>query len=77
MEATQSDHQISLMRKDLAHEIIHRKTITLQLNRILLERAEKALQTADEFVGHVHMTIRQSSQLAALEYAMHETWPKC
>ena len=53
LEAAQSDHQISLMRKDLAYEIVHRNTIALQLNHIILERAETDLHAADEFVGHV------------------------
>ena len=73
LEAAQSDHQICLMCKDLACEVIHCNTIALQLNHIPLERSEKALQVADEFIGHVHVTIRQSGQSAALEYAMHET----
>ena len=75
LEAARSDCQICLMRKDLAREVIHRNTIALQLNCILLERSEKALQAADEFIGRVHVTIRQSSQSAALEYAMRETQP--
>ena len=73
LEAARSDRQICLMRKDLAREVIHRNTIALQLNRILLERSEKALQAADEFIGRVRVTIRQSGQSAALEYAMRET----
>jgi len=75
LEAARSDRQISPIQKDLAHEIIHHNTITLQLNHILLEQAEKDLYMADEFVGQVHLTIRQSSQLAAMEYAMWESWP--
>ena len=75
LEAARSDRQISLMRKNLAHEIVHRNTITLQLNRISLERAEKDLHTADEFVGKVRLTIRQSGQSTAKEYAMREPWP--
>ena len=73
LEAARSDHQICLMHKDLAREVIHRNTIALQLNHILLEWSEKALQAADEFIGRVRVTIRQSGQSAALEYAMHET----
>ena len=50
-------------------------TITLQLNRISLEQAEKDLHMVDEFVGKVHLTIWQSSQSTAKEYAMREPWP--
>ena len=65
------------MRKDLTYEIIHRNTIALQLNRIMLERAEKDLHAADKLVGHVHLTIRQSGHSTAFEYAMQESWPCC
>ena len=44
LEAAQSDRQISLMRKKLAYEIIHRNTIALQLNRIVLEKAKEDFQ---------------------------------
>ena len=77
LEAARSDRQISLMRKDLAYEIVHRNTIALQLNRIILERVETDLHAADEFVGHVRLTIRQSGHSAAVEYAMRESWPRC
>ncbi|KAI5990600.1 hypothetical protein EDD15DRAFT_2369661 [Pisolithus albus] len=76
LEAAQSDRQISLMRKDLAYEIVHRNTIALQLNRIMLERAEADLLAAVELVGHVRLTIRQSGHSAAVEYAMRESWTR-
>ena len=60
LEVARSDHQISLIQKDLAHEIVHCNTITLQLNRILLEQAEKDLYMADEFVGQVHVKSRST-----------------
>ena len=53
MEAARSNRQISSMRKDLAYEIVHRNSIALQLNRLMLERAETDLDAADELVGHV------------------------
>ncbi|KAI6040685.1 hypothetical protein EDC04DRAFT_2602289 [Pisolithus marmoratus] len=70
MEAARSDCQISLMRKDLAYEIVHHNTIALQLNRIMLERAEVDLLVADKLVGHIQLTIRQSGHLAVVEYAI-------
>jgi len=76
LEAARSEHQISLMRKDLAYEIVHRNTITLQLNRLVLERAEKNLRAADELVGHVRLTIRQHGYSTADEYVMREPWPQ-
>ena len=53
LEAARSDRQISLMRKNLAYEIIHRNTITLQLNHIVLEKAEEDFQRAEELIGQV------------------------
>ena len=49
--------------------------LLMQLNCISLERAEKDLHMADKFVGKVHLTIRQSGQSTAKEYAMREPWP--
>ena len=77
LEAARSDRQISSMRKDLAYEIVHRNSIALQLNRLMLERAETDLDAADELVGHVRLTIRQSGHSPAVEYAMRESWPRC
>ncbi|KAI6001900.1 hypothetical protein EDD15DRAFT_2361262 [Pisolithus albus] len=74
LEVARSDRQISLKRKDLAYEIVHRNTVALQLNRIFLERAERDLRAVDEHVGHVRLTIRQSGHSAASMYAMRESW---
>ena len=75
LEVAQSNRQISLMRKDLTYEIVHHNTIALQLNRIMLERMERDLHAADELVGHVHLTIRQTGHSAAFKHAMQESWP--
>lgn len=74
LEAAQSDCQISCMRKDLAHEVIHRNTIALQLNQLLLEKAQNDLCMADEHIGRVRLSIRESGYTAALEYAMRESY---
>ena len=63
------------MRKDLAYKIVHRNTIALQLNHIVLERMERDLHTADELIGHVRLTIRQTGHSAVFEHAMRESWP--
>ncbi|KAF8547255.1 hypothetical protein OG21DRAFT_1490388 [Imleria badia] len=52
LEVARCDQQISLKRKELAHEILHRNCITLQLNHILLERTENDVRTAGGFVIH-------------------------
>ncbi|KIM62645.1 hypothetical protein SCLCIDRAFT_24934 [Scleroderma citrinum Foug A] len=67
MEAAQSDRQISLMRKDLTYKIVHRNTIALQLNHIMLKWVEKDLRAVDKLVGHVRLMIRQSGHSAAFE----------
>ncbi|KIK80761.1 hypothetical protein PAXRUDRAFT_157828, partial [Paxillus rubicundulus Ve08.2h10] len=75
LEAAQSDQQISLMRKDLTNEIIHHNTITLQLNHIMLEKAQENLHVADQFISHVHLVIRQSGYPATYqEYMMQESY---
>ncbi|KAI5983253.1 hypothetical protein EDD15DRAFT_2202242 [Pisolithus albus] len=76
LEVARSDRQISLKRKDLAYEIVHHNTVALQLNRIVLERAERDLCTADERIGHVRLIIRQSGHSAASVYEMRESWPR-
>ena len=63
------------MWKDLTYEIVHHNTITLQLNCIMLERTERDLHTADELIGHICLTIRQTDHSAAFEHAMQESWP--
>ena len=75
LEAVRSDRQISLMRKNLAYEIIHRNTIALQLNRIVLEKAEEDFQRAEELIGQVRLTVRQSGHSTAFENFIKEPWP--
>ena len=75
LEAARSDRQISLMRKNLAYEIIHRNTIALQLNRIVLEKAEEDFQRAEELIGQVRLTVRQSGHSTAFENFIKEPWP--
>ena len=58
------------MQKDLAYEIVHHNTIALQLNHIVLERTERDLHTADELIGHIRLTIRQTGHSAVFEHAM-------
>jgi len=59
------------------YEIVYHNTIALYLNRIMLERAETDLHAADELIGHVRLTIRQSGHSAVVEYAMQESWLRC
>ena len=66
------------MWMDLAVEIIHHNTLALQFNRLMLERAQKDLHAADELVGYVCLSIRQSGHLAASEYVLQEcNLPRC
>ena len=76
LEAARSNQQISLMQKNLAYEIIHRNTIALQLNQIMLEKAEEDLQQADELIGQVRLTVRQSGHSVTSENAMKESWTR-
>lgn len=57
LKAASSDHIISSLKKELALEMIHCNTITLQLNCTLLERTEEDLNDADEQVGYVQLLI--------------------
>ncbi|KAI6103238.1 hypothetical protein EV401DRAFT_1893671 [Pisolithus croceorrhizus] len=41
-------------------------------NHMTLERAQKDIHTADQFIRHVWLTIRQSGHTPAFEYAMQE-----
>ncbi|KAN0074460.1 hypothetical protein V8E55_011872 [Tylopilus felleus] len=74
LEAAQSDRAILHMQKDLTYEIIHRNSITLQLNWLLLENAQNDLHTAYELVGHVHLSIRQCGYSAAHEHTTREVY---
>ncbi|KIJ11766.1 hypothetical protein PAXINDRAFT_101542 [Paxillus involutus ATCC 200175] len=74
LEAARADRQVCLTRKTLALQIIHRNTLTLQYNRLLLEKVQDELSTADQFIGHVWLTIRKSGHPVAFEYAMREDY---
>ena len=72
LESARSDQVISHMREDLAHEIVHRNIIVLQLNWLVLENAQNDSQAADKFVGHVRLSIRQSGHSVVHEQAIRE-----
>ena len=74
LETARADWQVWLTRQNLVHQIIHRNTLTLQYNRLMLEKAQDKLRTADRFVGKVRTTIRQSGVTAAFEHAMREDY---
>ena len=74
LEAARSDRTISCMWKDLTYEIIHRNTLTLQLNRLFFENSENDLRAANELVGHVRVTIRQNGYSAVREHAIQEVY---
>ena len=63
------------MRKNLVYEIIHRNTIALQLNHIILEKAEEDFQRAKELIGQVRLTVQQSGHSTAFENFIKEPWP--
>lgn len=60
------------MWNDLTNEIVRRNVITLQLNRLFLENAQKDLRAADELVGHVRLSIRQSGYSVVHEDVIRE-----
>ena len=72
LEAARADWQVWLTRQNLVHQIIHRNTLMLQYNNLMLEKAQDELHAADHFVGQVHTTIRWSGITTAFEYAMRE-----
>ena len=72
LESAWSDQVISRMCEDLTHEIVHHNTIILQLNQLVLENAWNNSQAVDEFVGHIHLSIRQSGLLVIHEQAIWE-----
>jgi uncharacterized glyoxalase superfamily metalloenzyme YdcJ len=73
LEAARSERVISRMRKDLAHKIVHCNVIALQLKQLVLEDAQNDSHAADEFIGHVHFTIRWSGYSVVHEQAMQES----
>lgn len=72
LEAARADRSILLARKSLALQIIHRNTLVLQYNRIVLEQTQDDVHAADRFVGQVRFLIRKSGQSAASEYALRQ-----
>ena len=70
LEVAQSKKAISHMRTDLACEIVHCNTITLQLNWLFLENAQNNLYGVDELVGHVCLSIRQSGYSAVHKHTI-------
>ena len=65
------------MWKDLAYEIVHHNTIALQFNWIMLEWAERDLHAADELIGCIRLTIRESGHSPMPEYVMQEPLACC
>lgn len=74
LESARADRQLRLTRRNLALQIVHRNTLVLQYNRVLLEKTEDDLRIADRFVGQVRFVIRKSGIPVALEYAMREDY---
>jgi len=74
LKAARADRQVWLTQQNLVHQIIRCNTLTLQYNRIMLEKAQDELRSADRFVGHVRATIRRSGVTTACEYAMREDY---
>ena len=74
LEATHANHQVHLTQRELALQIVHRNTLTLQYNCMLLDKAQEDLHTADCFISHVRFVIRKNGIPVAFEYAMHEDY---
>ena len=72
LESARSNRVISCMCEDLAHKIVHHNIIVLQLNQLILENARNDSQAADEFVGHIRLSIRQSGHSVIHEQAIRE-----
>ena len=65
------------MQKDLTHKIIHRNTITLQLNWIFFDNSQNDLCAVDEFVGHIHLSLQQSGYLTVCKHTIQEAHSLC
>lgn len=52
--------------------MVHCNTITLQLNQVMLEKAQEDLNNADEHIGYVQFSIQQSGHSITAEYVMQE-----
>ena len=74
LEVAWSEKVISRMQKDLACEIVHHNTITLQLNWLFLENTQNDLYGTDELVGHIHLSIRQSGYSAVCKHTIQEVY---
>jgi hypothetical protein len=72
LAAASTDRQVQLMQKNLALQIIHHNTVTLQYNHLVLEKAREELHAAEHLIGHVHFTIRMSGIPVAFEGTMPE-----
>lgn len=70
LETARADREVHLTRRNLALQIVHRNTLALQYNRLLLDRAQEGLRTADRFIGHVRFVIRKSGLPVTVEYTM-------
>ena len=77
LESARSDRVISRMCEDLAHKIVHCNIIILQLNQLVLENAQNDSRAADEFVGHIRLSIRQSGHSVVHEQAIREPHVPC
>ncbi|KAI6135893.1 hypothetical protein EDD17DRAFT_1771846 [Pisolithus thermaeus] len=72
LEVAKADRCIFLACKALALQIIQCNMLVLQYNCMMLERAQKDICTADQFIRHVRLTIWQSGHTPAFKYAMQE-----
>ncbi|KAI6127272.1 hypothetical protein F5141DRAFT_1210637 [Pisolithus sp. B1] len=72
LEVAKADQHIFLAREALTLQIIQHNMLILQYNRMMLERAQKDICTADQFIRHVWLTIWRSGHTPAFEYAMQE-----
>ncbi|KAF8546448.1 hypothetical protein OG21DRAFT_1527823 [Imleria badia] len=61
LEAAHTDWEVQLTCRNLVLQIVHRNTLMLQYNHLLLDKAQEDLWTTDRFIGHVHFVIRKSS----------------
>ncbi|KIJ11429.1 hypothetical protein PAXINDRAFT_15724 [Paxillus involutus ATCC 200175] len=60
LETACSDHQICLIEKTLADQLVCRDVLRLQYSRLQVEKAELNLSTVELHIGRVHMVVRRS-----------------
>ncbi|KIJ16553.1 hypothetical protein PAXINDRAFT_11003 [Paxillus involutus ATCC 200175] len=60
LETARSDHQIRLIEKTLADQLVHCDALRLQYSRLQVEEAELNLSAAELHIGRVHMVVRWS-----------------